>query len=216
MRGWLLLLLLAPPGWRREQSPVAVVRFGFERPVSNTSYRFELSENGQGTYRAEYPPTPPATPGERVETPLALHAGTVKKIFEQARSTVVFHGVCETRAKNIAQTGMKTLTLLEATGASSTCTWNYSDKPAVTALQDEFVAMAETLDTGRRLRMEQRFDRLGLDREMGFLAEQVTAGRAQGLENIAPVLESIADDMSLLERVRARAMALLQMSAVER
>ena len=64
--------------------------------------------------------------------------------------------------------------------------------------------------------MEQRFDRLGLDREMGFLVDAVKGGRALGRENIAPVLQGLADDTSLLDRVRTRARTLLQMSAMER
>ena len=223
MKALWLAVLLVHPGLKRETcgtqsgaAPAAVVRFSFERPAAKVKYRFDLSEDGRGTYVAEYPPTPPATPGGSVEVPLALHAATVKKIFEQARSTVVYHGGCETKAKNIAQTGVKTLTLVELAGAASTCTWNYSEKAPVAALQDEFIAMAETLDTGRTLQMQQRFDRLGLDREMSFLADEVSSGRAQGLENIAPVLQGIADDESLLERVRVRARALLQLSAAQR
>lgn len=225
MKALWLAVLLVHPGLKSETlgtqsiaapAAAAVVRFGFDRPAAKVKYRFELSEDGRGTYVAEYPPTPPATPGGSVEVALMLHAATLKKIFEQARSTVVYHGGCETKAKNIAQTGAKTLTLLEVTGAASTCTWNYSEKAPVAALQDEFIAMAETLDVGRTLKMQQRFDRLGLDREMAFLDDEVKSGRAQGLENIAPVLQGIVDDESLLERVRARGRALLQLSAVQR
>ena len=216
----LWLILSARTGTPQSQaapgSSAPMVRFAFERATTHTSYRFKLSEDGRGTYLADYPPTPPATPGEHVEVPLALHAGTAKKIFEQARSTQVLHSNCETKAKNIAQTGQKTLTYVDSGGTTTMCTWNYSDKADVAALQNEFIAMAETLDTGRRLRMEQRFDRLALDREMDFLLDEVKDGRAQGLENIMPVLQAIADDQSLLERVRARAKSLLELSAVER
>ena len=213
-----LLLLLAPQASNTpsQTAPAAIVRFDFERAATHTRYHFELHEDGQGIYTADYPATPPATPAESLEVPLALHAATAKKIFDQARATIVYHGGCETRMKNIAQTGIKSLTLTEADGAKATCTWNYSDKAPVSALQSEFTAMAATLDTGRTLKMEQRFDRLALDREMAFLTDQVKAGQAQGLENIAPVLQSLADDESLLERVRARAKALLQLSAIER
>ena len=194
-----------------------VVQFGFERPVAGVSYRFVLREDGSGTYRATYQATPPAIPGETVEVPLRVHAGTAKKIFEQARSTVPLHGNCETKAKGIAQTGIKSLTYIQEAGApGSMCAWNYSEKVAVRGLQDEFQAMASTLDEGRKLQMEQRFDRLGMDREMGLLVDEVKDGRAQGLENIAPVLQGIVDDVSLLERVRTRAKMLLDLSMVER
>ncbi len=212
--GMASLLSLASGG----QAPAAappMVQFGLERPAAGVSYRFTLREDGSGTYRATYPPMPPSTPGETVETPLMLHEATVKKIFDQARSTLPLHGNCETKVKNIAQTGVKTLTYTSA-AATVACTWNYSDKSAVSALQDEFTAMAETLDAGRKLTMDQRFDRLGLDRDMTFLVGQVKEGHAQGLENITPVLQSIVEDVSLLERVRAQAKALLQASTAQR
>jgi hypothetical protein len=217
MKGlWLGLVLLhpglrfAPWGPQGGAAPASVV-FSLDRPAARMMYRFTLLEDGSGEYEATYPATPPATPSETVKTPLRLHAGTAKKIFEQARATVPLHGNCETKARNIAQTGVKTLTFSGGEG-SATCTWNYSEKSNVSALQDEFGAMALTLDEARKLQMEQRFDRLGLDREMGYLLEQAKAGQAQGLENIAPVLQAIVADESLLERVRVRAKTLLQMS----
>lgn len=225
MKIWLIAGLLAiQPGAGREGSgregsglvEPATVKFGMERPASLASYRFTLREDGTGVYKATYPPLPPATPAETAEVPLMLHAALTKKIFEQAGSTVPLHGNCESKAKNIALTGIKTLTYTDAAGAASNCTWNYSEKQAVVALQEEFVAMASTLDLGRRLKMEQRYNRLELDKDIAFLMEQVKNGQARGVENIAPVLEAIALDETLLERVRARARTLLQMSVAER
>ncbi len=210
-------LLMAQPGY---QAAVLVdpptVQFAMDRPATNLKYHFMIRDDGTGTYTASYPPTPPATPGETVDAPLMLHAALARKIFEQARSTVPLHGNCETKAKNIAQTGMKTLTFVDAAGARATCTWNFSEKAPVVALQDEFLGLAQTLDSARKLRMEQRFDRLGMDWEISFLLEQVQAGHALGLETISPLLDQIIADSSLLERVRGKAKILLDMSRLER
>ena len=48
-----------------------------------------------------------------------------------------------------------------------------------------------------------------------LLTEQVKAGRAPGLSNIAPVLQSIANDPEVLERVRGQASRLLEQSALQ-
>lgn len=229
MKTWLLAAIVAVnPCLRSENggtqiagsfpidAPTATVQFNFERPVARASYKFVLREDGAGTYTATYPATPPATPQETVDVPLLLHRALAARIFEQARTTIPLHGNCETKVKNIAQTGTKTLAYADPAGSKATCAWNYSDKSAVAGLQEEFIAMAVTLDTGRRLKMQQRFDRLGMDREIAFLLEQAKSGQALGLENIAPVLEEIVADTSLLERVRARAKILLDMSRLER
>jgi hypothetical protein len=53
---------------------------------------------------------------------------------------------------------------------------------------------------------------------MRSLQEEVDAGHAVGLESIAPILQSIAEDADVLERVRSRAQSLLdrsQMPAAE-
>ena len=210
-----LLFLLPLIGLLQQPPQAPTVQFTLDRPATRVNYHFTLHEDGTGTYTASYPATPPATPAQTVDVPLMLHPATARKIFDQARSTVPLHGNCETKIKNIAQTGTKTLSLTQQDGPPAMCTWNYSEKAAVSALQDEFISMATTLDAGRRLKMLQRFDRLGMDHEMTYLLEQAKSGQAQGLENIAPILVTIVEDTSLLERVRSRATTLLDMSKVE-
>lgn len=191
--------------------PAATLRFAFDRPAADTHYEFILHPDGSGTFHNTYPPVPPATPGETVDAPLHLLPATAARIFDQLRATNSLRG-CETRAKNIANTGTKTLTYTPASGVPVSCTWNYTERVAVQSLQDEFMGMALTLDLGRAIRLKQRYDRLALDREMGFLYDAVKEKRARGVRNIAPTLQAIVADDSLLERVRSRAAQLLEQS----
>ena len=69
--------------------------------------------------------------------------------------------------------------------------------------------MAETILEGARLEMLLQHDRLGLDEEMEFLTEAVEDGRAQQVCAIRDILERLAQDDDVLERVRKRARALL-------
>jgi hypothetical protein len=52
-------------------------------------------------------------------------------------------------------------------------------------------------------------DRLGLDAEMEFLTEAAGDGRAQQIPVIRGILERLAQDETVLERVRKRARMLL-------
>jgi hypothetical protein len=70
-------------------------------------------------------------------------------------------------------------------------------------------AVAETILEGARLEVLLQHDRLGLDQETEFLTEAVQDGRAQQVCAIRDILERLAQDDSVLERVRKRARELL-------
>jgi hypothetical protein len=71
--------------------------------------------------------------------------------------------------------------------------------------------IAETMDEGRELDRLHRYDRLGLDDAMASLTEEVSNGSAREVGTIAPSLRAIAADAEVLQRVRARAAALLNL-----
>ncbi len=62
---------------------------------------------------------------------------------------------------------------------------------------------------GARLEMLLQHDRLGLDREMEYLAEAAGERHAQQIGAIREILERIADDPAVMDRVRKRAKLLL-------
>ena len=118
------------------------------------------------------------------------------------------------KAKNIADTGTKLLTYTGPDGAGS-CTYNYTENKDVQALTDTFEAIAETMDRGRELDHLRRFDRLGLDAAITFLAQEVSEGRALELGTIATSLRSITANPELIQRVRMRASKLLELIPAE-
>lgn len=194
----------------------AEVSFQFERtglPVPRFTLRVE--EDGTGSYQAEEAESPAdkgavqyASP-KRIDRTLKLTAPTVTKIFKAARDLGHFDMVCEAKAKNIANTGKKTLSYAGVDGAGS-CIYNYSDNKEVAMLTDTFTFIAFTLDEGRRLEFLHRYDRLGLDEEMNELVQAVKMGHALELGTIAPVLTSIAEDGAVMQRVRLQATKLLE------
>jgi hypothetical protein len=196
----------------------ATVTFQFDRnglPVPR--YTLVIHEDGSGTYHAEEVERRSAdsavqqVTAKQVDRPMTLSSETTAKIFQTARSLNLFNMFCGTKVKNIADTGKKTLSYASSEG-SGTCTYNYSDDKNVTMLTDLFYGIAYTMDVGRRLDFERRFDRLGLDAELISLEKAVESKDAIELGNIAQTLRTIAGDGDVMQRVRVRAGKLLDQS----
>jgi hypothetical protein len=199
----------------------AEVSFQFDRtglPVPR--YTLKLREDGTGSYQAEQAEIAATANSMRgqaaqhVDRSINLSRETVTRIFKEARTLNHFNIDCASKAKNIADTGKKTLSYAGPDGSGS-CTYNYSENKTVETLADTFLAIAYTMDEGRRLEFLHRYDRLGLDAEMISLAEQVESGRAMELGTISPTLASIADDTAVIQRVRLKAQKMLEQVAAE-
>ena len=186
--------------------PKAEVRFDFERPgLPVPRFSLNLNADGAGTYTAEDASAPPS---QQIHREFLVTTATTRKLFTLARSAHLSPEACGTKAKNVANTGKKTITLT-VSGATSSCTYNYADNKDVEALTDTFLGIAETMDMGRHLDFLHRFDRLGLNDAIASLDQEVTAGHALEIGTIATSLRSIAQDGEIMQRVRTRAAALL-------
>jgi hypothetical protein len=136
--------------------PQAEVSFHFERiglPVPK--FTLTVKEDGTGRYeadQAEMPATANSMRGQaaqHIDRPVVLTSGTVAKLFKDARSLNYFNLDCESKAKNVANSGKKTLSYSGPDGSGS-CTYNYSENKTVETLTDRFQAIAYTMDEGRR------------------------------------------------------------------
>jgi hypothetical protein len=151
---------------------------------------------------------------QHIDQSIKLSSATVTKIFKAARSVNHFDIECASKLKNIADTGKKTLTYAGADGSGS-CVYNYSENKSIDTLTNEFLAIAYTIDEGRRLEFLHRYDRLGLDAEMITFGQEFDAGRALELGTITPTLAAIAGDTALIQRVRVKAQKMLEQVAAE-
>jgi hypothetical protein len=199
----------------------AEVSFQFERkglPVPQFTLR--IREDGTGTYeadQAELPATANSMRGQaaqHIDRHINVSQPTVAKVFKAARTANYFNIECESKAKNIANTGKKTLTYTGSDGSGS-CTYNYSDNKTIDSLTNIFLAIAYTIDEGRRLDFLHKYDRLGLDAEMISFGQEYDAGRALELGTISPTLATLADDNALIQRVRLKAQKMLELVAAE-
>jgi hypothetical protein len=194
--------------------------------LPSVSFRFELAglavprftltifSDATGVYEGEEAPVTdgragdPAVPPQLFHRELTVTPPLAARVLKTARELNHFKMECESKAKNMAETGQKTLTYSAPDGSGS-CTYNYSDDERVQALTAIFRGLAETMDEGRRLDYLHRFDRLGLDAELELLSHEVSEGSARELGTIAPSLRSIASDPEVMQRVRTRAGTLL-------
>lgn len=130
-----------------------------------------------------------------------------ERVFQTARQHKLFSVGCESHMK-VAFQGWKKLSYAGPEGEGA-CEFNYSKDKDIQALGDSLVAVAGTILEGARLESLLQHDRLGLDSEMEYLVQAVGDGRAQQVSTIRGILERLADDPEVLDRVRKRARVLL-------
>ena len=197
---------------------VATVSFQFDNPALQPArYSLVMAEDGAGRYRSEGGgASSAAAPDEAasaaaaqpLDRAITLAEPLRKQWFAAARKNRLFAVECDTKRDKIAFTGNKTLSYTGPEGAGS-CTFNYARDPRLQQLADSLIAVANTLEEGRKLELLLSHDKLGLDAEVELLGAEQADGRALELENIAPVLHAIAGNVEVLHRTRSRAEALL-------
>jgi hypothetical protein len=213
VRFWLLLMVLGGVGTGVASAAAApaTVTFTYVREgMLVPRYEMTLAEDGSGSYVATLAPQGAATTErQQVTQPVTLSGERVAAIFAAARGMNRFNTNCASKAK-VASTGAKTVSYTGPDGQGS-CAYDYTENKALMQLTNVFYGIAMTLDLGRKLEADHRFDRLGLDADMETLVAQVKTGFAidPGVL-IAPVLHSIVDDTQVIQRVRLKAGELLE------
>jgi hypothetical protein len=80
----------------------------------------------------------------------------------------------------------------------------------VQQLTNLFQGIATTVDIGRQLAFQYRFDKLGMDKLLKQLEDLQAGHNVEELEIIAPMLHKIADDPNLMNISRQSAQHLLK------
>jgi hypothetical protein len=110
--------------------------------------------------------------------------------------------------KNIANTGAKTLAYKDASH-NSQVTYNYSSLQPVEQLTSIFQNLSATMEFGRRLVYLHKYEKLALDDELKRMEDMQKESALADVQAIAPVLKDIANDSSVMNVSRARALRLL-------
>ena len=192
-------------------APGPVIVVDFTNPgVSPSHWTLTLHPDGNGHFQAER--GNPPNPSEGMDVPnedrdVRLSADYAGHVFKIAKEHNWFNQKCESHLK-VAFQGWKKFSYTGPEGQGS-CTFNYSQDREIQALGDSLIGVAETLREGARLEMLLQHDRLGLDREMEYICDGAKDGRIVQIGAIREILERLAGDDEVLERVRKRAETLL-------
>lgn len=192
--------------------PQPVFVADFSNPATAPSHwTLTLHPDGSGHFSSERGQAPPPDNEDmdapNVDRDVTLGKGFTQQVFETARQHHWFNEHCDSRVK-VAFQGWKKLSYNGPEGQGS-CTFNYSQDKDIQALGDSLVGVAETLREGARLELLLQHDRLGLDREMEYLTDAAKDGRLRQICAIREILERLANDDQVLDRVRKRARILL-------
>lgn len=210
-----LLALLAAPALTPAQSPPTLgsahIVFTFEHPqLQPSQYTITFDETGAGRFESKPGPVSDPTDGifpTALDRPMLLDDTLRGDLFRYARAHNFFATRCTT-SKTLAFTGNKTLSYSGPDGSGS-CKFVWAEDPTLQRLADQLEAVAFTLEEGRRLELEVRHDRLGLDAELANLQDAFRDHRASDLPNIADQLNAIAQNDQVMDRARKRAQTLL-------
>ncbi len=219
-RSVILLWLLLPaiillkgqqlPAPSTEQNPAVGPSIGFTRVWNDftpQSVAMTISANGATKYSSSNP----AKTGDDVDeykTEFTMSPARRDKLFRYAKEANFFDGDFTFKKHVVASTGKKTLTYSDPTRHFST-SYDYSDNKAIQEITNILSGISNTIEHGRKLAFLRRFDKLGLEDELKAMENAAEGHNLAELQIIAPTLDSIASDRTVLNIARQRAQKLL-------
>lgn len=184
--------------------------------LSPSHWTLTIHPDGSAHFRSQHGTPLPDSPRidvSDIDRDLHLSAPYTARVFEAARSHKLFNLECESKLK-VAFQGQKKLSYSGPDGQGS-CTFNYAKDKDIQALADSLVGVAGTIVEGARLVELEQHDRLALFDEMEMLNTGVADGRFEQMTAIREILQRLAADDALMDRVRRRSRELLALADAE-
>jgi len=193
----------------------ATVTFALDFPNSEPDhYIISVASDGHASYESNGKLSPEAQ-DDAYRLDFSLSPATRARIFDLAKRGHYFQGDIDSKKRNLASTGRKTLSYRDDQ-RSTQATYNYSPLAAVQELTQLFQNLSATLEFGRRLQYFHHYQKLALDDELKRMEETAKENGLTELAAVAPILQQIANDNSVINPVRARAQRLLERSKTGR
>ena len=192
----------------------AVVTFSLDFPESSPEhYSIAVQSDGHAHYESSGKISNDSDVRDNYQTDVVFSEPTRSRIFELAAQAHYFSGKVDSGNKKLAFTGAKKL-VYKDDKRNSSADYNYSLQPAVQQLTALFQSVAATMEFGRRLTYFHRYQKLALDDELKRMEDQAKAGELAELQAVSPVLQSIYEDSSVMNVVRARARRILAIESL--
>jgi hypothetical protein len=216
----LVRVILLLPGLllssQAQQPTRPTVSFTCDFPGSDPAhYGISVSSDGHASYISDGKLAQDSEPADPFTIDFTMPQATLARILDLTKKAHYFEGKIDSSRKNIASSGDKTLTYKDAQKSTS-ANYNYSVVPAVQELTTLFQNLSVTLEFGRRLAYDLRYQKLALDEELKRVEDTSSRGEPGEVSVISPILKQIADDPSVVNGARARALRLLQHSDASR
>jgi hypothetical protein len=207
--GLLLVALCSPAVVAETGRGSATVSFSLDFPGANPGhYEIIVGEDGQGTYSSNGQLNKDSDPADPAPLPFTVSEKVREQVFDLARRAHYFTGKVDSGNTKIANTGIKVLTY-KSGSQHSQATYNYSPAAPVQQLTTIFEGLSTTLEFGRRLSYFHKYQKLALEEDLKRMEEMRRENNLGDFQAIAPVLNEIANDASVINVSRARALRLL-------
>jgi hypothetical protein len=191
------------------QQPAASVSFKLDFPGADPShYEIVIASDGQGSYISNGKLDEKSDPADPEPLQFVVSENIRTQVFDLAKRANYFTGKVDSGRKNIANTGAKTLGYKDA-NHNSEATYNYSLLQPIEQLTSIFQNLSTTMEFGRRLVYLHKYEKLALDDQLKRMEEMQRENGLADVGAITPVLKDIANDSSVMNVSRARALRLL-------
>ena len=190
-----------------------VITFTLDFPQSQPEhYSIRVPSEGPAHYQSTGRIPGESGDSDSFDFDFALSPEMRGKMFRLAAGAGHFKNDLDSHQKNLAFTGRKTLSYVDAQHAGE-ASFIYSANPAAHQLADLFQNLSATLEFGHRLDWDRRYQKLALDDELKRMQEMAEDKELVEVAAIQPILEQIVADRSIMNVARARAQHLLGPSA---
>ena len=196
---------------RSVAADAATITFSLDFPNSSPEhYSIAVQSDGHAHYESSGKLAADSDVRDDYQTDFTFSDSTRTRIFELASQAHYFSGKVDSGNKKLAFTGKKTLVYRDGQRNSS-ADYNYSQQAPVQQLTSLFQSVAATMEFGRRLTYFHHYQKLALDDELKRMEDQAKNGDLGELQAVSPILQSIYEDTSVINVVRARARRIIEM-----
>jgi hypothetical protein len=188
------------------QAQQGFLTVGYEQTFHGSEpehYIISITSDCHGTYQSEQ-----NLAEDSFHFDFMMAPANCAKIFDLAKQANYFQGKIDSKKKNIASTGIKTLSYKDSE-RNTRATYNYSLMPAIQEVTRVFQSLGAMMEFGRRLEYDHRYQKLALDEDLKRIEDSSGVNGLEDISAIAAVLQKIIDDPSLMNVVRARAQRIL-------
>ena len=207
------VILFAAMSAQAQQTVAPTITFTCDFPGSEPDhYVISITDDGAATYDSNSKLSSESDTEDSFHSDFTVSPAARTRVFDLAKRSHYFEGEIDTKNKKLASTGVKVLTYKDAQ-KSTRATYNYSPVPSVQELTIFFQGLSTTLEFGHRIGYDLHYQKLALDDELKKMEEMSHSGSLEEISAVAPVLQKIVDDPSVINVVRGRAQRLLQAAA---